>query len=415
MSNISNMNFSYQEYKAYQQTHKDCGIGGRTPYSMIGNDPETDNKKKPEGTVISESSLNADFKMTAEYADDFSQDMPLIKVTIGNAEEKQEYFINIDEIDPRDASVIEMFALFGYADAHEKNMGFSSSLWDTLSGYVQSNTSYTDMNHVELIDKSYKQKSDWIAMVEETRNEYMVSGLYKQVADGNKLICLFEQYGMPDTVEMSYMDADHWIPASNYTSQIATDCEWAVIEIDGNGELRYINFMDEEAGWSMKITQEQLAKAMALGDEFAMYISDKSFWDNYLNSDISLDKLKDITEKINQKSTYTDFFDKLPDDVKAAWQKAGEEAGINAFGIDDEGKLLYLSEFARNYLFASMQNKSEDFFRKIAEDMAKFAKKVLTDLESVFPDRYNTDTQKFKDSEKIFYQQLLSYLEDQRS
>ena len=73
--------------------------------------------------------------------------------------------------------------MISYAGAHEKNMGFSSSIWNTLTGYVKNNA-------------AYEQKLDWIAMVEETRDEYMDSGLYKQVSDGNKLISLFEQYGM---------------------------------------------------------------------------------------------------------------------------------------------------------------------------------------------------------------------------
>ena len=355
MSIISNMNFTYQEYKAYQQTHKDCGIGGRAPYSMIADNPETDDKKILANTFITEPSSNTKYEMTAEYTDDFSEDTPLIKVTINNAGNKQDYFVNIDEVNPRNASEVEVFALFSYADVHEKNMGFSSSIWNTLTGYVKNNTSYTGMNHVESLEKSYEQKSDWIAMVGETRDEYMSSGLYKQVSDGNKLISLFEHYGMPETVEMDYMDAEHWIPASNYVCQLFTDKESAFIEIDGNGSINYIDFQDESSNWSMKITQEQLAKALELKSlesaegftEFSLYISDKSFWESYLNSDISIDELQDI------------------------WQKAGEEVGIDTLDIDDERKLLYLSEFARKYLLAYLQNESEDFFENITDWLAQ--------------------------------------------
>lgn len=390
MSKISNMNFTYQEYKTYQQAHKDCGIGGRTPYSIMGNDFKTDNKKKPENKVISSFSLNAGFEITAEYADDFAEDTPFIKITVNeNGNKVKEYSVNIDEINPRNASEIEMFALLSYADAHENAMGFSSGIWNILNGYIEKEI--LSANTVSS-EKTYDQKQNWTALVEKSRNTYMDIGFYKQVADGNKLISLFEQYGMPDTVEMSYMDVNHWIPASNYISQIATDCECAFVEIDGNGELRYINYLDEDAGWSMKITQEQLAKAMALGDGFAMYISDKSFWDNYLNSDLSLDELKGITEKMNQKSTYTDFFDKFLDAVKVAWQKAGEETGINVFGIDDEGKLLYLSEFARRYLLADLQHEATDFFERTTENILKFAKETLEQMELVSPAKYKCES-----------------------
>ena len=163
MSIIRNTTFTYQEYKAYRQTHKDCGISGRVPYSMIGNNAETDNKNILENTVITASSSNAKYEMTAEYADNFSEETPFIKVTINNADNKQERLINIDEINLRNASVAEVFALYSYAGAHEKNMGFSASIWNTLTGYVKNNA-------------AYDQKSDWTAMVEETRDEYMSSG-----------------------------------------------------------------------------------------------------------------------------------------------------------------------------------------------------------------------------------------------
>ncbi len=85
MSIIRNTTFTYQEYKAYRQTHKDCCISGRTPYSMIGNNSETDNKNILENTVITAPHSNVKYEMTAEYADNFSEDTPFIKVTISNA------------------------------------------------------------------------------------------------------------------------------------------------------------------------------------------------------------------------------------------------------------------------------------------------------------------------------------------
>lgn len=180
---------------------------------------------------------------------------------------------------------------------HGKTPFVNASIWNTLTGYIKNNSAYADMNQAESIEKSYEKKLDWTAMVEETRDEYMSSGLYKQVSDGNKLISLFEQYGMPETVEMDYMDAEHWIPASNCVCQLFTNKESAWIEIDGNGSLCYINMQDESFNWSMKITQEQLAKALELKSlesaegftEFSPYISDMSFWESYLNNNISLD------------------------------------------------------------------------------------------------------------------------------
>ncbi len=400
MSIIHNTTFTYQEYKAYRQTHKDCAIGGRAPYSMTGNHSETDNKNILENTVITVPYSNVKYEMTAEYADNFSEDTPFIKVTINSDENKQECHINIDEINLRNASAVEVFALFSYADAHEKNMGFSESIWNTLTGYVKN-------------DAAYEQKLDWTAMVEETRDEYMSSGLYKQVSDGNKLLSLFEQYGMPETVEMDYMDVEHWLPVKNCVYQLFTDKESTVIEIEGSGLIKYIDFQDESSNWSMKITQEQLAKALELKSlesatgitEFYLYISDKSFWEGYLNSDMSLDDLKGAAAKTCQASTYTDIVAKFPDSVRAAWEKAKTESGADEFYIDEEGNLLYLSEFAKRYFLSYINNETMDFLGESVDSVLKFARESLERLES------SNDKQKLKDSEKLFYERLIEYLE----
>lgn len=65
---------------------------------------------------------------------------------------------------------------------------------------------------------------------------------------------------MPETVEMDYMDAEHWIPASNYVCQLFTDKESAFIEIDGNGSINYIDFQHESSNWSMKLRRSSLQK-----------------------------------------------------------------------------------------------------------------------------------------------------------
>ena len=415
MSIIRNTTFTYQEYKAYRQTHKDCGISGRAPYSMIGNNSETDNKKILENTVITVPDSNTKYEMTAEYADNFSEDTPFIKVTISNAGDKQECLINIDEINLRNASAVEVFALFSYADAREKNMGFSSSIWNTLTGYVKNNA-------------AYEQKLDWTAMVGETRDGYMSSGLYKQVSDGNKLISLFEQYGMPETVEMDYMDAEHWIPVKNYVCQLFTDKESTVIEIEGSGLIKYIDFRDESSNWSMKITQEQLAKALELKTlesaegftEFSSYISDMSFWESYLNSDMTLDDLKGAAAKTCQTSTYTDFVAKLPDAIREAWEKAKTESGADEFYMDEEGNLLYLSEFAKRYFLSYINNETMDFLGESVDSVLKFARGSLERLENSNDSQndfyarklgvQNFDIQKLKDSEKLFYEKLIEIL-----
>lgn len=412
MSTINNMTFNYQEYKnkTNWQKNKNCSIYDRS-YCKIENNSDTDTNKILGNTIITMPSSNVKYELRAEYADDFSENIPFIKVGINNGDEEKEYCINIDDINARNASTVEIFALFSYADSHEKNMGFALSIWNTLMEYIQNNPLYVDMNQVEPLEKLCEQKSDWIAIVEKIRNEYIDNGLYKQVSDGNKLISLFEQYGKPETVNMEYMDAEHLIPASNCICQIPTDIVSACIEIDGNGELHYINIKDKSSNWSMKITQEQLKKALELGDEFALYVGDQSFWECYLNSNMNLTELRDNISKINQKLTYSDILDRLPESIRKSWENARIETGAYEFGIDEDGNRLYLSEFAKKYFFLSLQNKDVDFLGETVDSVLEFARECLEQLENSDCSQYTSDIQELKNSEKQFYQTLITYLE----
>lgn len=413
MSVIENITLSYQEYKAYQQKHKEYGLVGRS-YSMIGNGIGQDNEKILGKAVIKNPSSNAQYELKAEYADNFTDDFPFVKITVnGETESIEEYLINIDEINVKDASEIEMFALLSYAGAHENNLGFSSGVWNALIGYIENDISYTNIYSGDFSEKPYECKLDWSAMIGETKSKYMGMGLYEQVANVNKLISIFERYGMPETVEMRYMDTKHWLPAKNCFKQIMTDYDYSCIQIEGNGVIRYINFRDKEASWIMKITQEQLAKAWEIGDEFAMYVSDNTFWEKYLNSNVSKEELKESITKMNQKSTYADAFGRLPDSVKEAWENSSKETGMNGFDIDEDTGFLHLSEFARRYMIANLNNESTDLLGETAESVMKFAKEALEHLEDSPQHSRYLNMRNYKDSEKMFYQKLIEYLEPQ--
>jgi len=58
--------------------------------------------------------------------------------------------------------------------------------------------------------------------------------------------------------------------------------------------------------------------------------------------------------------------------VKNAWEKARAEAGTDAFGIDEDGNMLYLSEFVKDYMAARMQGKSTALFGDSAESILAY-------------------------------------------
>lgn len=396
MSKVNNVTFSYQEYKAYVKNNKDSRLANRT-YSMeLGN-------VAADGRVLANSSYRdaktgASYRLTAAYDDNFSADTPYIKVTAEGADQrKQEFIINIDEIDVNAASDFEMFALCSYADAHEKKTEGAKSSWETLNGYVQE----------ALSEDAFGQKRDWLTMVEEEKGTCIASKLYGQAADGNNLVHLLETYGMPKEVEMLRVDANTLIPVDNVTYVQDLDGGNAQMLFDGNGEITYVNHLNKSAGWRMEATQEMLEKARSLGSEFAFYMSDRSFWESYLNGDKSADALK---AAMDYKTIRSEFVKQLPESVRQAWERAADEAGTDGLGIDEQGALQYPSEYLKQYLSAVMRGESTKLCGDTAESVLEFAKTALSHLEDASQPKYSTALQDFKDQERRFYEKLAGYL-----
>lgn len=134
------------------------------------------------------------YGMCAMYAEDYSEDNPVIKVNVTKPNGKEEYLININEVNPRNASEIEMFALCNYADAKGIGTGGTFGSWQTLN-YYRDNASHN--GYFELsndLDSFEGVKQDWMKMVQFMMKDYMEAGLFKQSLDGKGLLGIFERY-----------------------------------------------------------------------------------------------------------------------------------------------------------------------------------------------------------------------------
>ncbi len=127
-------------------------------------------------------------------AEDYSEENPVIKVNVTRQGKTEEYRININEVNPRNASEIEMFALCNYADAKGIGTGGTFGSWQTLN-YYRDNASHN--GYFELangIDSFKSVKQDWMKMVRLMMKDYMDAGLFKQSLDGKGLLGIFERY-----------------------------------------------------------------------------------------------------------------------------------------------------------------------------------------------------------------------------
>lgn len=173
--------------------------------NVPGQDYENAMKRKTSETEVKEKKIlgmgflhnennTVHYGMCAMYAEDYSEGNPVIQVNVTKPNGKEEYLININEINPRFATEIEMFALCNYADAKGMGTGGTFGSWQTLN-YYRDNAAHN--GYFELsngLDSFKSVKQDWMKMVQLMMRDYMEAGLYKQSLDGKGLLGIFERY-----------------------------------------------------------------------------------------------------------------------------------------------------------------------------------------------------------------------------
>lgn len=178
----------------YTSAYKNKNMSKQTYENSVKKEiPETKNKILGMG-FLHEKNNTVHYGMCAMYAEDYSEENPVIKVNVTRQGKTEEYLININEVNPRNATEIEMFALCNYADAKGIGTGGTFGSWHTLN-YYRDNASHNGYFELPNGTDSFRSvKQDWMKMVQLMMKDYMEAGLFKQSLDGKGLLGIFERY-----------------------------------------------------------------------------------------------------------------------------------------------------------------------------------------------------------------------------
>lgn len=127
------------------------------------------------------------YGMLAFNSDRSTEEDPIIKISCNYGGQQRYYDVHVNEVDPRNASAVEMFALCSYMDEEGITDG------GTFGSYAKLHTMGSNASmingFVDLDDSSnYNVKVDWIKMLKEMANEYLkVPETYAQSLAANKL------------------------------------------------------------------------------------------------------------------------------------------------------------------------------------------------------------------------------------
>lgn len=131
---------------------------------------------------------NISYGMRAEYAENSTLDNPVIEVTIQKTASEEVHFINVNDVNVRGASEIEMFALCCYADDTGQGTGGKFGTWQTLNYYRVNAVDNGEFKLTKSLDLCLSVKQNWLSMIEQMRQLYFEAGLYKQALDGDSLL-----------------------------------------------------------------------------------------------------------------------------------------------------------------------------------------------------------------------------------
>ena len=141
------------------------------------------------------------YGMSAFYSDASTAEDPIVRVSSNYGGEQRYYDVHVNDVNPRNASQLEMFALASYQDDQGITDGgtFGSfSRMKTYGGNASMNGSFADLQD----PANVSIKLDWVSMLQEMAQNYLQnSQTYSQYLDASKLATTLDEWSSKFTTD----------------------------------------------------------------------------------------------------------------------------------------------------------------------------------------------------------------------
>lgn len=206
--------------------------------------------------------------MAATYAEDSTPQWPIVNVGITCPDGKKENFeVAIKEIDPKNATELEMFVLCQYNDAiGKKEVDSSFGSWQVLKNNGRNAEYLGDFSMAGSVEEFVSVKQDWNAMVSGMKENQIQAGIFKQALDSEKLLEMFQQ--LMDEMYERIQSGNTGAPSIQIGGASYTEDEWdkmldnfddieekIIEEMKKEHEERYAEKLEKEQG--IKLTEKQ--------------------------------------------------------------------------------------------------------------------------------------------------------------
>lgn len=334
--------------------------------------------------------------LEARYADDSTAENPIVEVRISEEFGEPIVFrVNINDIDPKNATQAEMFALCSHAEAQ----GISTADRNGVS--YMSLIEYAGIGGYEAanIEDFVGKKQNWVEIVHEAEKAEIDPT--KNIADvwTQMLKDLFEK--MLAEQEIDFKEAGLFaynigLPPKEQTltDQKYTDEKTGISWYVGKDGIPYM--LEED-------TEKLIRFCKETGEDWLKKVAELTGLVSADNTDESLSM---------EESAFCSIAPNAPEAVRRAWMEAVKETGVNGVGLQENGMMSHITQLDVQRAIKWYHGEDTDVLGKTVASARQAIERALYDLEHPLEPLTNrsASVQKSIEKEKEFYKAFLAKL-----
>jgi hypothetical protein len=378
-------------------------------------------------TMVPEEGQSTVYGMRAILLEESSFEKPIVQVISNLNGQKEVFDIDISQVNPQNATRMEMFALCSFADSVGQGTGSSFGSFKTLEIYEETAKENGCMKQADIDEPAWEQfKNEKVDWIEQTEN---VCDILKECTDskaldlfskGKKLLSMFEDYS--DMASQTAAGAG--VRYMNIVQCSVCSMPDSGISFYYNHSTGVLDCVDDTGSkkgrdilWSKTVSKDDYDRCAALfekykGDstweyKYEAYLAHKEFWDMYLNNEFDEKTLNYVNEKLTGSLLSEEIFRNCPDTVREAWENALMEVG-NVFSTDKDGNVNYFSELHKQIFLNAIKGNGYEILGNTEDEAISFAQSAADSLSS--SDGYNNNIRYMREKEKRFYEAFIDNL-----